>query len=94
MLFDGSNALFQPLDTFLDLTIGELNKCPCLSELFFKEGSILGMTAVEMHLKSFGNKLEFVTKPFRQNTSVPFGVRKFSSNGVGRCSDEPLDLFE
>lgn len=94
MLFDGLNTLLQPLHTFLNLTIGEVNECTCFSELPFKEGSIFGMTPVEMHLKSFGNKLEFMPEPFRQNTGVPFGVRKFSSKGVGRCSDELLDLCE
>lgn len=64
------------------------------SELLFKEGSIFGMTPVEMHLKSFGNKPEFVTKPFRQNTSVPLGVREFSPKSVGRYGDELLDLCE
>jgi hypothetical protein len=50
--------------------------------LLFKKGSILGMTPVKMHLESFGNKLEFVTEPFRQNASVPFGVRELSPKGV------------
>ena len=52
------------------------------------------MTPIEMHLKSFGHKLEFVTESFRQNTGVSFGVREFSTKGVGRCSDELLDLRE
>lgn len=52
------------------------------------------MTPVEMHLKSFGNKLKLVTDPLRQNTSVPFGVREISSKRVGRCSDKLLDLCE
>ncbi|MDF0673153.1 MAG: hypothetical protein P0120_02250 [Nitrospira sp.] len=52
------------------------------------------MTPVEMHLKSFGNELNFLTKPFRQHTSVSFGVRDVSSKGVGRGSDELLDLCE
>lgn len=52
------------------------------------------MTPVEMHLKSFSNKLEFVKKPFRQNTGMSSEVREFSTNGIGRCSDEVLDLRE
>jgi len=71
-----------------------LDECACFSELLFKKGSIFGVTPVEMHLKSFGHKLEFVTEPFRQNTGMPFGVREFSTNGIGRCSDEVLDLCE
>lgn len=54
------------------------------SKLLFKERSLFGMTPVEMHLKSFGNKLKFVTEPFRQNASVPFGVRELSPKGVSR----------
>jgi hypothetical protein len=64
------------------------------SELFFKEGSIIDVPPVEMHLKSFGHELKFMTEPFRQNAGVPFGVREFSTKGVGRCSDELLDLRE
>ena len=71
-----------------------LDKRACFSELLFKKESILGMTPVEMHLKSFGNKLEFVTKPFRQNTCMPFGVRELPPKSVGCCSDELLDLGE
>lgn len=52
------------------------------------------MTPIEMHLKSFGNKLEFVTEPLRQNTSMSFGICEFSPKGVGRGSDELLDLRE
>jgi hypothetical protein len=52
------------------------------------------MPPVEMHLKSFGNKLEFVTEPFRQYTRVPVGVHDLSAEGVGRCSDELLDWGE
>lgn len=92
MLFNGSNALFQALYPFLNLTIREVNESACFSELLFKEGSIFGMTPVEMHLKAFGDKLEFVTEPFRQHASVPFGVHEFPTEGVGRCSDELLDL--
>ena len=94
MLFDGSNTLLQPLYPFLNLTVREVDECAGFSELFFKKGSIFGMTPVEMHLKSFGNKLEFMTKPFRQHTSMPFGIGEFSPNGVCRCSDELLDLCE
>ncbi|HWF61947.1 MAG TPA: hypothetical protein VN666_16805 [Nitrospira sp.] len=94
MLLDGSDTLLQPLYTFLNLSIGELDECACFSELLFKEGSIFGMAPVEMHLKSFGNKLQFVTKSFRQNTSVPLGVSDVYPEGVGRCSDELLDLCE
>lgn len=94
MLFDGSDTLLQPLYTFLNLTVREVNECACFSELLFKVGSIFGMPPVEMHLKSFGNKLKFMTEPFRQNTSMPFGVREFSLKGIGRCSNELLDLRE
>ncbi len=52
------------------------------------------MTPIKMYLKSFSNQLEFVTDPFRQNASVPFGIREFSSKSIGRCSDELLDLCE
>jgi len=94
MLFNCSDTLFQPLYPFLNLAIREVNESACFSELLFKEGSLFGMTPVEMHLKSFSNKLEFVTEPFRQHASVPFGVHEFSTEGVGRCRDELLDLCE
>lgn len=65
MLLNGSNPLLQPFHTFLNLAIREVDECACFSELPFKEGLILSMTPVEMHLKSFGNQLEFVAEPFR-----------------------------
>lgn len=84
MLFNGSNTLLQALYPFLNLAIREVNESACFSKLLFKEGSIFGMAPVEMQLKSFGNKLEFMTEPFRQHASVPFGVNEFSAKGVGR----------
>jgi hypothetical protein len=42
-----------------------LDKCVGFSELLFEERSILGITPVEMHLKSVSDKLAFVTKPFQ-----------------------------
>jgi hypothetical protein len=76
------------------MVLTELDECACLSELLFKKGSIFSMPPVEMHLKSFGKKLEFVTEPFRQHTRVLFGVHDLSTDGVGRCRDELLDLDE
>lgn len=70
-----------------------MNECTCFPELLFKEGLIFGMTPVEMHLKPFGNKLEFVTEPFRQNTSMPFGVREFCPNGIGLRSKVPVSFL-
>lgn len=52
------------------------------------------MTPIELQLKSLGNELEFMPESFRQNASVPFGVCEFSPQGVGRCSNELLDLCE
>lgn len=94
MLFYGPDTLLQPLYRILNLAIGDVDERACFSELFLKEGSILGMAPVEMHLKSFGNKVRFVREPLLQNTSMPFGVREISSKRVGRCSDELLDLRE
>ena len=71
-----------------------MNECACFSELLFKEGSIFNRTPVEMHLKSVGDKLEFVMEPLRQHASVLPGVHEFSMEGVGRCRDELLDLCE
>jgi hypothetical protein len=94
VLFDGSNTLLQPFHTFLNLAIGEVDKCACFSELLFKEGLIFDTPLVEMHLKSFSNKLEFVTESFCQHTSVPLGVSDVSPEAVGRCRDELPDLRE
>lgn len=49
------------------LPSNRLDGCADFLELFFKKGAILSMTPVEMHLKSFGGKLEFVTEPFRSS---------------------------
>jgi len=94
MLFNRSDTLLKPLYPLMNLAIREMNESACFSELLFKEISIFGMTPVEMHLKSFSDELEFVTEPFRQYASVPFGVHEFSSKGIGRCSHELLDLGE
>ena len=50
------------------------------------------MTPVEMHLESFGNQLEFVSKSFCQDAGVSLGINYFDSKGIGRSVDDLLNL--
>jgi hypothetical protein len=52
-----------------------LDECPGFSELLLKEGSIIGMAPIAVHLKSLGHKLKFMTESFRQNARVPLRIR-------------------
>jgi hypothetical protein len=92
MLLDSVDPLLQTFDAFLNLPVGELNERAGFPELLIQIGPIVDMTPVEMHLEPFGNQLEFVSKPFSQDTSVPFGIDDFSPKSVSSGADNLLNL--
>ena len=52
------------------------------------------MTPVEMHLKSFGNCLEFMPKSFSSDAGVSFGFNNFSPKGFSSSTDDLLNLSQ
>lgn len=94
MLLDGTDPLFQSLDSLLNLTIRELDERTGFSELFVQIGSIVGMTPVEMQLKSFGHELELMPESFGQNTGVPLRVGNIGPKCLGSSADYLLNLRE
>ena len=61
-------------------------------ELLVQIRSIIGMTPAEVHLEPFGEKLEFVSKPFSQDAGVPFGIDDFSLKGFCNSVDDLSNL--
>ena len=92
MLFDSVDPLLQTFDAFLNLPVGKLDERAGFPELLIQIGPIVGMTSIEMHLKPFGNQLEFVSKSFGQNTGVTFGIGNFNSKGFSCSADDLLNL--
>ncbi len=92
MLLDGADPLFQPLDSLLDLPVRELDERAGFPELFIQIGSIVGVPPVEMHLEAFGNKLEFMPKPFGQNTGMSLRIGNVCPKCFGRRADDLLEL--
>jgi hypothetical protein len=92
VLLDGADPLLQAFDAFLNLAVGELDERAGFSELFLKIGSIIGMAPIEMHLKSFGNKLELMPESFCEDTSVTLAIGNFSPKGFGSSTDNLLNL--
>ena len=92
MLLDGADSLIQTFDAFLNLAVRKLDECAGFSELLVQMCSIVGMAPVEMHLESFRNQLEFVSKSFGQDTGMPFGIGNFDSNGFSCSTDDLLNL--
>lgn len=94
MLLDSVDPLLQTFDAFLNLAVGKLDERAGFAELLVQMCSIIGMAPVEMHLESFGNQLEFVSKSFGQNTGVTFGIGNFNSKGFSCSADDLLNLRE
>ena len=94
MLLDSVDPLLQTFDAFLNLAVGKLDERAGFAELLVQMCSIVGMAPVEMHLESFGNQLEFVSKSFGQNTGVTFGIGNFNSKGFSCSADDLLNLRE
>ena len=61
-------------------------------ELFVHIRSIISMTPVEMHLKSFSDKLKLTPQPLCQNTSVLSCIGDVGSKGFGHRANELLNL--
>jgi len=70
MLLDGENALFEPFNSVLYLTIRKLDEGARFSELFVQVGFFLGMAPAQMHLESFGDQLKLMSESFRKHASV------------------------
>lgn len=94
MLLDSVDPLLQTFDAFLNLAVGKLDERAGFAELLVQMCSIIGMAPVEMHLESFGNQLEFVSKSFGQNTGVTFEIGNFNSKGFSCSADDLLNLRE
>jgi len=78
VLLNGPNTLFEPLDAFLHLTIGKLDKGTRLSELLVNMGSFLSMTPAQMHVKPFGHQLKFLPEPFSKDARMASGFSNVS----------------
>ena len=72
MLLDGADPLFESLDSFMELTVGELDERASFPELIIQMLPVLGMTPVEMHLVSFRHKLDLAPKIFNEDAVAPF----------------------
>ena len=94
MLLDGANSLFQTLDSFLNLTIRKLDERAGFPELLVQIGSIIGMTPVEMHLKSFGDELELMAESFGQNAGMSLDIGNLNSKSFSGSADDLLNLRE
>jgi hypothetical protein len=92
MLLDGADPLFQSLDSLLNLTIRELDERTGFSELFVQIGSIVGMTPVEMQLKSFGHELDLMPKSLNENAGVPSDLDDFRPKGFSSNVGVPSGL--
>ena len=94
MSLDSMDPLLQTFDAFLNLAVRKLDERTGFSELLVQMCSIVGMAPVEMHLESFGNQLEFVSKSFSQDTGMPFGIGNFDSKSFSCSADDLLNLRE
>ena len=61
-------------------------------ELLVQMRSIVGMTPVEMHLKSFCYHLEFMLNSIGQNGGASFDRDDFSPKGLSSCTDNLLNF--
>lgn len=91
VLLNGTNALFEPFNSFLYLTIRKLDEGARLSELFVKMGSFLGVVSTQMHLKPFGDQLKLMPEPFSEDASVTSSISNICSEpfreGISVTSD-------
>jgi hypothetical protein len=91
MLLDGAAPLFQPLDSFLYLTVGELDECTSFPELIIHMLTAIGMTPIEVHLESFRHKLKFMPESFSWDACVALRIGDIRPKCFRRNVSVPLD---
>ncbi len=94
VLLNGADLLLQPLNSFLNLAVGELDERAGFSESIFKIGSIVGITPAEMQLESFGDKLEVMTESLGQNVNVTPGTDYFDPKGLDSSIHDKLSVSQ
>ena len=91
MLLDGAYPLFQPLDSFLYLTVGELDECTSFPELIIHMLTVIGMTPIEVHLESFRHKLKFMPESFSKDACVASRISTIRPKRFRHNVSVPLD---
>jgi hypothetical protein len=91
MLLDGADPLFQPLNSFLYLTVGELDERTSFPELIIHMLTVIGMTPIEVHLEPFSHKLKFMPKSFSKDACVAFRIGDIRPKRFRRNVSVPLD---
>ena len=56
--------------------------------------SIVCMTPIEMHLKSLGDELKFMSESFTKNTCVSFAISNLSTKGFSGSTNNLLNLCD
>ncbi len=92
MLLYGADPLFQPLDSFLYLTVGELDERTGFPELIIHMLTVIGMTPIKVHLEAFSHKLKFMPESFSKDTCVAFRIGDIRPKRFRDNVSMPLDL--
>ena len=92
MLLDGAYPLFQPLNSFLYLAVGELNKRAGFPELIIHMLTIIGVPPIEVHLEAFRHKLKFMPESFSKDARVAFRISDIRPKRFRRNISVTLDL--
>lgn len=91
MLLDGADPLFESLDSFMELTVRELDERASFPELIIQMLPILGMTPVEVHLVPFRHKLDLAPKFLDEDAVAPLDLTDVCSKGFRRNIGVPFD---
>ncbi|MDP3089915.1 MAG: hypothetical protein Q8N04_04515 [Nitrospira sp.] len=74
MLFDTADPMIKRFDAVMELRVGQFQERAQFSKFLIHVFMVFGMPAIEMHLKSLGDRLDIVAKSFNQYTSMTFDV--------------------
>lgn len=92
MLLDGADPLLQPLNSFLYLTVGELDERTGFPELIIHMLTVIGMTPIEVHLEAFRHKLKLMPESFSKNACVALRIGDIRPKRFRHNVSVPLDL--
>ena len=86
MLFDTADTMIKRFDAVMELRVGQFQERAQFSKFSIHVFAVFGMPAIEMHLKSLGNRLDIVAKPFNQHTGMTLDVLSARFRGLAECT--------
>ena len=95
MMLETADPMIERFDPVMELRVGQFQERAQFLKFSIHVFAVFGMPAIEMQLKSLGDRLDIVAKPFNQHTGVTFDLVSSGGDFVAEaCSRSFLGLAQ